>query len=32
MSVFQAVTLEELEDDWQGEDFCIRLLCEDEQV
>ena len=28
----QAVTLEELEDDWQGEDFCIRVLCEDEQA
>ncbi|VDI51387.1 Hypothetical predicted protein [Mytilus galloprovincialis] len=27
----KAVTLEELEDDWQGEDFCIRVLCEDEQ-
>ena len=26
------MTLEELEDDWQGEDFCIRVLCEDEQV
>ena len=26
------MTLEELEDDWQGEDFCIRVLCEDEQA